>query len=324
MKNFLIAFGVFFIWSVFGLWVFSLLQPVSYAAVLDNNATNSVSIDTPLKEIISDSDIENNKLDTKNSVKQQSSPIDIEDKKISGMNAIDKNGTIIFNFEESIVFKKNTTTLLFPPSISIITNKIKNYLQNNPDQELHISSIYSPMETVLSPNLGIQRANEVSKQLINSGVSEEKIVLKSVIKDIAFSEEGTFNNGISFLFKPLDTTRIKEMFPKTKIVYPEYSGTNILVNNNLKALLNEVSSYFNINPTKSIEVVGHTDNIGNSHDNYSSGLNDAKQVREYLIVNGNFSRTTIKASSKGEAEPIDDNYTKRGRIANKRIEVIFN
>jgi len=54
------------------------------------------------------------------------------------------------------------------------------------------------------------------------------------------------------------------------------------------------------------------------------GLQYARQVRWYLISKGNFEKSAIKASSKGETEPIDTNNSKRGRNANRRIEIVYN
>ena len=70
--------------------------------------------------------------------------------------------------------------------------------------------------------------------------------------------------------------------------------------------------------------MGHTDNIGNSNDNYATGLKNARQVRWYLVSKGGIDKTKIIASSKGESEPIDSNNSHQGRIANRRIKVIFN
>ena len=53
------------------------------------------------------------------------------------------------------------------------------------------------------------------------------------------------------------------------------------------------------------------------------GLNYAKQVEWYLVAKGAIKNSMIKATSKGETEPIDTNNSERGRIANRRVEVIF-
>ena len=77
------------------------------------------------------------------------------------------------------------------------------------------------------------------------------------------------------------------------------------------------------NPDVRIELIGHTDNIGNGQDNYTMGLNYSKQVEWYLVAKGGIANSKIKASSKGEEEPIDTNNSREGRIVNRRVEVVF-
>ena len=77
------------------------------------------------------------------------------------------------------------------------------------------------------------------------------------------------------------------------------------------------------NPNTKIEIIGHTDNVGNGIDNYRLGLEYARQVRWYLVSKGKIDAKQIKASSKGEEEPIDTNASERGRVTNRRIEVLF-
>ena len=97
-----------------------------------------------------------------------------------------------------------------------------------------------------------------------------------------------------------------------------------MVNENLRNLLDEVKQIVAANPDTEIEVIGHTDNVGNGNDNYFLGLEYARQVRWYLVKKGNLDRKKIKAISKGEEDPIDTNQTVRGRNANRRIEIVFN
>ena len=52
-----------------------------------------------------------------------------------------------------------------------------------------------------------------------------------------------------------------------------------------------------MNPNLIIEVIGHTDNIGNANDNYLLGLNYAKQVRWYFINKGGIDKNKVVASS---------------------------
>ncbi|MDX1462947.1 MAG: OmpA family protein, partial [Marinirhabdus sp.] len=105
--------------------------------------------------------------------------------------------------------------------------------------------------------------------------------------------------------------------------YPRYSATGVLRSKELEAVLEEVRIAFKNNPNLSVEVIGHTDNVGNAEDNYQLALNLAQQVRWYLVAKGPFSKHRIKASSKGESEAIASNQTERGRALNQRMEIKF-
>ncbi len=328
MKNFLIAFVVFSVWSIFGLWVYSWLQPKTESAILEKELIENKQIDEsinnnlPLKKTDGDSLQKN----TERSITIKDTLSLLKKEPIIGLKATNDSGDIIFAFTEGISVIKNTIEINIPISVIDYKYKINTYFLEHLDQELHINSLYSPKEGVITPNLGIQRAEHIYNQLIKIGVPKEKMVIKSVIKDIIFNKNNVFNNGIYFTFKPLDQNRItllKKSFPKIRTVYPKFSESGILVNNDLKLLLSELIVYFSNNPNKKIDIVGHTDKIGNGLDNYNIGLKYAKQVKLYLISKGNFDKSLLKASSKGEAEPIDDNNTHSGRIANRRIEIIF-
>ena len=117
---------------------------------------------------------------------------------------------------------------------------------------------------------------------------------------------------------------VEVKLPESVLVYPKFSETGIIVNNNLRNLLEEVKVAFEHDPDLTINIIGHTDNVGNASDNYRMGLQYAREVRYYLITKGNIKSSAIKASSKGELDPIDTNNTKRGREANRRIEVVYN
>ena len=326
MKNFFIAFGVFLIWSFFGLWIYSWIQPERDSAKLESVQTNdlplelsSIKKDT-LTLIDGTKNVKEIKKDSTNT--NVTAALD----KHSRLEVTDEKGKLVFAVDQKISFKKNTSKLIFSQTTEDILIKIKEYLIEHPEQELHIHSLYSPKEDVLTPNIGIQRANVILGLLVKEGVLIEKIVVKSIIRDNIFNEIGYFDNGLQFTFEPINESRIKLLEKEVLnpiIFYPEFSGTGINVNKDLQNLLGELIIYFKNNPNNKIEIVGHTDNIGNSKDNYTIGLKYSRQVRQYLISKGKFDSSLIEASSKGESEPIGDNYSESGRIANKRIEIIF-
>ena len=84
-------------------------------------------------------------------------------------------------------------------------------------------------------------------------------------------------------------------------------------------LLQELADEFEKCPNASVDVIGHTDSVGDA--GYNQGLSQrrAASVTRYLSSKGvNVSRIT--SIGKGEASPIASNDTKEGRAKNRRIE----
>ena len=329
MRNFLTAFSVFIIWSVFGLWIYSWIQPESVAAKPLIEVPSLKKNQQPVQEekVIIESKIptSKNKNATDNKIKKDtiSSPIPIENLKFSAKNS---EGDIIFLYDEGISITKNLKDVFTPETSKDYKYKINSFLIQHPNLEVHIYSIYSPQENVFTPNIGIQRAQEVEKELLAIGVPPEKIVKKSIIKNSIFIKDEHYSNGFFFTFEELDLERVTKIInsqPKIRIVYPKFSESGVEVNDDLKSLLVDLKQYFKDYPNKKVYIVGHTDNVGNSSDNYTMGLKYAKHVRWYLINKGGFNRSSIVARSKGELEPLEIDENRSGRNYNRRIEVIF-
>ena len=70
----------------------------------------------------------------------------------------------------------------------------------------------------------------------------------------------------------------------------------------------------------SIEILGHTDNVGEETDNQLLSENRAKAVKAYLIEKG-CAPENITAIGFGEKEPVDNNETTKGRAQNRRVEI---
>lgn len=70
----------------------------------------------------------------------------------------------------------------------------------------------------------------------------------------------------------------------------------------------------------SIEILGHTDNVGENAANQLLSQNRANAVRNYLINKG-CSPTSISSKGFGEIDPINTNETIKGRAKNRRVEI---
>jgi outer membrane protein OmpA-like peptidoglycan-associated protein/tetratricopeptide (TPR) repeat protein len=89
-----------------------------------------------------------------------------------------------------------------------------------------------------------------------------------------------------------------------------------------KAVLDQLIQFLSENITISIEIQGHTDNIGNDEDNMKLSGNRARSVYEYLIASGvSAGRLTYKGY--GETMPVADNSTEEGRARNRRTVFVI-
>jgi OOP family OmpA-OmpF porin len=71
-----------------------------------------------------------------------------------------------------------------------------------------------------------------------------------------------------------------------------------------------------------LNLIGHTDNVGTDADNLILSKKRAEAVKIYLISKG-ISDVRINAIGKGEAEPLVSNETVQGREKNRRVEFII-
>ena len=86
-----------------------------------------------------------------------------------------------------------------------------------------------------------------------------------------------------------------------------------------KIELQQLIRFMKDNPSVSIEIGGHTDDIGDEKSNIELSESRARTVYEYLIGNQiNSKKITYKGY--GEGLPINNNITEDNRKNNRRIE----
>ena len=87
-----------------------------------------------------------------------------------------------------------------------------------------------------------------------------------------------------------------------------------------RPLLNNIGSVLAAHPEiKKIRVEGHTDDKGDDAKNKALSQKRAQAVVDYLVKKG-VDATRLEAVGFGEDNPIEDNGTKAGRAANRRVE----
>jgi outer membrane protein OmpA-like peptidoglycan-associated protein len=85
-------------------------------------------------------------------------------------------------------------------------------------------------------------------------------------------------------------------------------------------ILNAVAQVLKENPDITLEIGGHTDNIGGDGYNDKLSQERAESVRKYLIDKGGISGSRLTAKGYGQRKPIDTNANEAGRAKNRRVE----
>jgi outer membrane protein OmpA-like peptidoglycan-associated protein len=85
--------------------------------------------------------------------------------------------------------------------------------------------------------------------------------------------------------------------------------------------LNSILEVLKSNPNLKIELVGHTDNVGDSRQNVYLSKFRAKVVGSYLYNQG-ISDTRISTKGMGDEFPVIQNDTEENKSQNRRVELI--
>ncbi|MGC3944787.1 MAG: OmpA family protein [Chryseolinea sp.] len=88
------------------------------------------------------------------------------------------------------------------------------------------------------------------------------------------------------------------------------------------ATLKSIVDYMHLHPERSVDISGHTDNIGDETQNLTLSRKRADVVAEYLITNG-VDNSRVKTFGLGSAKPIESNTTDEGRKKNRRVELLI-
>jgi outer membrane protein OmpA-like peptidoglycan-associated protein len=102
-------------------------------------------------------------------------------------------------------------------------------------------------------------------------------------------------------------------------VYFEFNSAKLLAESSIA--LDKLYQFLKENPAITMEVGGHTDNIGTPEVNKVISLQRAQSVVNYLVKKGT-TRRRLTAVGYGEERPITSNETSlNGRDVNRRVEV---
>lgn len=151
-------------------------------------------------------------------------------------------------------------------------------------------------------------------------------VLITVKKDdYAFSSQVVSVKDASFDSKPkpvsLEMNEAKQ--GSSFVINNLYYNTNSAdMKQESFVVLDAFVEFLKENPTMTIEVQGHTDNVGQAAANEALSANRAFTVKSYLETKG-IEGKRIAAKGFGPKKPIADNGTEEGRAKNRRTEFLI-
>ncbi len=87
---------------------------------------------------------------------------------------------------------------------------------------------------------------------------------------------------------------------------------------NLFTLANSLQRY----PNTTVNVIGHTDNVGDAAFNFDLSQRRAQSVTS-ILINAGVSPARIRSVGRGEDAPVATNLTPEGRQQNRRVEVVI-
>jgi len=196
--------------------------------------------------------------------------------------------------------------------------------------------------TLLFSELIVMEVMEVEKQVEKEvQVSDIVEVKTEVEKEVAVVEtievESKNNYSLeSVNLEEIDSTQRELLIKKVKDYYSNLIGTDksvifksiyfsfnsaellMLSQNELRVLV----EYLNENPTIKVEVIGHTDILGDWNVNLNVSRERAGSVYKFLLEN-DIAYNRIIYYGKGSAAPIASNNTVEGRSRNRRVEIML-
>lgn len=140
----------------------------------------------------------------------------------------------------------------------------------------------------------------------------------------------TFNHGETKTVEASSLAEVEKLLSAKKaIIGKQFVLTNVNfqsgkhnITSNSYTYLNKITSLLKENNAIKIHLKGHTDSDGDDENNFILSQKRAKSVSDYLVKKG-IEKERITFEGYGESRPIDTNKTKKGKQANRRVELLI-
>lgn len=219
-------------------------------------------------------------------------------------------------------FGKSGNIPVLGTEMSTIVDSLSAYLTSHPGKTITVTGYYNDSETNSTSfeNLGLARADELKKILVNKGVAAASVLTQSKKEDaLTFVPADTLVGGITMDISSAGAPPKEDLFaPRT--VYFNTGQNTLPVTASFTKYIEDAKTYLQNNAGKKLQVTGYTDNVGDPEKNMQLSANRAVFVKEALVKKG-IPADRIETSGKGMNDPVADNNTADGRAANRRVTI---
>lgn len=101
-----------------------------------------------------------------------------------------------------------------------------------------------------------------------------------------------------------------------------FATDSTYVRDSLRGDLVKLAQNLNDYPGSTVDVIGHTDSVGDANYNQNLSARRADSVSNILLTNG-VSSSRMRSYGRGETSPVASNQTSTGRAQNRRVEVVI-
>jgi len=266
----------------------------------------------------------------------------------------------IEQIEQGSQFYKDGEYIIFSAEPEPHISQIDYYLNKNKEHllQVNVPFTYDEEAIVDSLDIGLVRALDLKQQLATVGIKKENILIDSRLEVDVFDNTGLSHPqkiSYNFVFPSLkdeaalkeqsleralsqlltnetqeetneseeETATVSNQQKETTDVSPMRfnSGSHDLVlTQPVLSFVEDLTSFLEDNPDKSLLVVGHADNRGEEDFNFELGRIRGYAARR-LLINYKVSPNKIRVISEGEFSPIASNDLEEGRRLNRRVEI---
>jgi outer membrane protein OmpA-like peptidoglycan-associated protein len=174
-------------------------------------------------------------------------------------------------------------------------------------------------------DLSKRRAENVRQYLVSTGVDADKLRIlgrgdKDPIASNATAEGRAQNRRVELVV--IGEVRALDAYRFPSVALFERRSANITPMGEDMLLKNIEQARGELSRANYIEIVGHTDDVGDDDYNLDLSLKRAEAVRDFLVSEG-VDPSKMATIGMGEGMPIANNNTPEGRAENRRVEVLL-